>query len=150
MEKSLTKLQARNVFFGGSLFFFVVFVALVLHSHYYIVNTSTDSSTLNESVAKGKHVWERHSCINCHTILGEGAYFAPELGNVWVRYGGRDNPEGARAALKAWMNAMPTGVPGRRQMPQFNLTDEELDNLVDFFEWTSRIDTQGWPPNDAG
>ncbi len=51
MEKSLTKLQARNVFFGGSLFFFVVFVALVLHSHFYIVNTSTDSSTLNESVA---------------------------------------------------------------------------------------------------
>ena len=52
VEKSLTKLQARNVFFGGSLFFFVVFVALVLHSHFYIVNTSTDSSTLNESVAK--------------------------------------------------------------------------------------------------
>jgi nitric oxide reductase subunit C len=150
MEKSLTKLQARNVFFGGSLFFLVVFVILVAHSHVYIVNTSTDSTTLSESVIEGKRIWEEHSCINCHTLLGEGAYFAPELGNVWVRYGGVDNAEGARAAIKAWMMAMPTGVKGRRQMPQFNLSDQELDNLVDFLEWTSRIDTQGWPPNDAG
>ena len=32
---------------------------------------------LTEAVARGKHVWERNSCINCHTILGEGAYLLP-------------------------------------------------------------------------
>jgi len=48
------------------------------------------------------------------------------------------------------MRAQPTRVPGRRQMPQFNLSEQELDDLIDFFEWTSRIDTQGWPPNTAG
>ncbi len=48
------------------------------------------------------------------------------------------------------MKAQPTGVPGRRQMPQFNLTEDELEDLVNFLEWTSRIDTQGWPPNKAG
>ena len=146
----LTKSAARNVFYGGSLAFLVIFIGLTAHSHFYVVNTSTDSAGLTESVKAGKHIWERHSCINCHTLLGEGAYFAPELGNVWVRYGGRDDPEGAREALKGWMQAMPSGVEGRRQMPQFNLTDEELDNLIDFFEWVSRIDTKGWPPNDAG
>ena len=106
--------------------------------------------TLTEGVVRGKHVWEKHSCINCHSILGEGAYFAPELGNVWVRYGGRDDPEGARAALVAWMQSQPSGIQGRRQMPQFNLNDQELNDLADFLEWTSRIKTQGWPPNDAG
>ncbi len=150
MAERLTKAAARNVFYGGSLFFFVIFVGMTAHSHGYITSTSTDESTLTEAVARGKHVWEENSCINCHSLLGEGAYFAPELGNVWVRYGGRDDAETAREALKGWMQAQPSGVEGRRQMPQFNLSDQELDDLVDFLEWTSRIDTQNWPPHDAG
>ena len=150
MSEYLTKARARNVFYGGSLFFAVVFVGMVAHSHYYIVNTSTAGMPLTEEVVLGKHVWEEHSCINCHSLSGEGAYFAPELGNVWVRYGGRDDPEGAREALKAWILSMPTGIEGRRQMPRFDLTDQQLDDLASFFEWTSKINTQGWPPNDAG
>jgi len=145
MAERLTKTGARNVFYGGSIFFFAIFVGLTAHSHYYIRTTSTDESTLTESVARGKHVWEKNSCINCHTLLGEGAYFAPELGNVWKRY-----KDAARDSIKAWMAAQPTGIEGRRQMPQFNLTEQELDDLVDFLEWTSRIKTQNWPPNDAG
>ena len=132
------------------MFFLAVFVALTVHSHVYIVNESTDSAGLSDGVERGKGIWEEHSCINCHTLLGEGAYFAPELGNVWVRYGGKDDPESARESLKAWMQSQPTGIEGRRQMPQFNLSDQELDDLIDFLEWTSRIDTQGWPPNEAG
>ncbi|MDG4720447.1 MULTISPECIES: c-type cytochrome [Thalassospira] len=150
MSERLTKSAARNIFYGGTIFFLVIFLGLTLHSHNYIVNESTNEDTLTESVVAGKHIWERNSCINCHTLLGEGAYFAPELGNVWVRYGGKDDPEGARDMLKAWMQAQPSGIEGRRQMPQFNLTDRELDELVDFLKWTSEIDTQNWPPNEAG
>jgi nitric oxide reductase subunit C len=150
MSERFTKSAARNIFYGGSAFFFIAFVGLTAHSHYYIRNTSTDTPGLTESVARGKHIWERHSCINCHSLLGEGAYFAPELGNVWIRYGGDEDAQGARAALVAWMQSQPSGVPGRRQMPQFNLTDQELNDLIDFLEWTSRINTQGWPPNKAG
>jgi len=145
-----TKSAARNIFYGGSIFFFLILVALTAHSHYYIVNTSTDAKTLTDSVVRGKHVWEKNACINCHTLLGEGAYFAPELGNVWVRYGGKDDAEGARETLKDWMKAQPTHVEGRRQMPQFNLTEKQLDDLVDFLRWTSTINTQNWPPNEAG
>ncbi len=150
MSERLTKSAARNIFYGGTIFFLVIFIGLTLHSHNYIVNESSNQDQLTPSVVAGKHVWERNSCINCHTLLGEGAYFAPELGNVWVRYGGEDDPEGARDMLKAWMAAPPTGIEGRRQMPQFNLTDQELDELVDFLKWTSEIDTQNWPPNEAG
>ena len=150
MGEGLTKAAARNIFYGGSIFFFLVFAGLVAHSHYYALTSSSDEAGLTDSVKRGKAVWERNACIDCHTILGEGAYFAPELGNVWVRYGGRDDPEGAREALKAWIQSMPTGIEGRRQMPHFNLTDQELDDLASFLEWTSKIDTQGWPPNQAG
>ena len=150
MAERLTKAATRNIFYGGSAFFLAVFVGLTIHTHLYMNSTSAPASQLSEGVIRGKEVWERHSCINCHSLLGEGAYFAPELGNVWVRYGGREDPDGARAALVAWMQSQPSGIQGRRQMPQFNLTDQELNDLSDFLEWTSRIKTQGWPPNDAG
>ena len=150
MSEGLTKTQARNIFFGGSLFFLVVFVGLTAQSHLYALNTSTNNDKLTESVARGKHVWEKYACINCHTILGEGAYFAPEVGNVFFRYGGRDDPEGAKDAIKEWMKAQPSGVEGRRQMPQFNLSEQELNDLADYLEWVAHINTQNWPPNDAG
>lgn len=150
MSERLTKSAARNVFYGGTAFFLVALIGLTAHSVSYINNHSTDVAGLNDSVRLGKHVWERNSCINCHTLLGEGAYYAPELGNVFKRYGGDEDPEGARDGIKAWIKAQPTGIEGRRQMPNFNLTEKELDALVDFFEWTGRIDTQNWPPNDAG
>ncbi|SMF52437.1 nitric oxide reductase, NorC subunit apoprotein [Azospirillum oryzae] len=150
MTERFTKAAARNIFYGGSLFFFATFVAMTALSHNYIVNTSTDKKGLTEAVARGKHVWEKNSCINCHTLLGEGAYFAPELGNVWLRYGGDKDPEGAVMALKGWMAAQPSGIEGRRQMPQFNLTEKEVEDLAAFLEWTSRINTQNWPPKLSG
>ncbi len=145
-----TKSAARNIFYGGSLFFLLIFFGLTAHSHYYINNVSTDKKALTDSVARGKKIWEDKACVNCHTILGEGAYYAPELGNVWIRHGGKDDPEGAKDFIKEWMKSQPTGIEGRRQMPQFNLTDKQLDDLVAFFKWVSTIDTNGWPPNEAG
>ncbi|HHL42004.1 MAG TPA: cytochrome c [Hellea balneolensis] len=145
-----TKSAARNIFYAGSLFFLVIFFGLTFNSHQYIRKVSTDNAGITEAVKHGKKIWEDKSCVNCHTILGEGAYFAPELGNVWVRYGGKDDPEGAKEAIAAWMKAQPSGIEGRRQMPQFNLTDEELNDLAEFFRWVSTIDTHGWPPTDAG
>jgi nitric oxide reductase subunit C len=145
-----TKSAARNIFYGGSLFFLLIFFGLTAHSHWYVQNVSTNAKTLTESVARGKKVWEDKACVNCHTILGEGAYFAPELGNVFVRYGGKDDAEGAKESIKDWMKAQPTGIEGRRQMPQFNLSKTQLDDLANFLEWVSTIDTNNWPPNDAG
>ncbi len=150
MRDVMTKSMARNIFYGGSLFFIAIFVALSIDSHRYIVTTSTDKATLTPSVAAGKRLWEKHACVNCHTILGEGAYFAPELGNVMTRWGVADDPDGAFEALKSWMDAMPTGIEGRRQMPNFGLNDEDYRNIADFLRWTNKIRTQDWPPNDAG
>ena len=142
MGEGLTKATARNIFYGGSLFFMLVFVLLVAQSHWHAETTAISGAPVTEAVAHGKRVWEKHACINCHTIFGEGAYFAPELGNVYERRG----PE----FIKAWMKAQPTGAPGRRQMPQFHLTDEELDQLVAFLKYTNGINAAKWPPNIEG
>ena len=76
-----TKQMARNMFYGGSLFFILLFVALIFDSERKIPIRS-NAEALTESVIKGKKLWESRNCIGCHTLLGEGAYFAPELGNV--------------------------------------------------------------------
>ena len=150
MSDIMTKSMARNVFYGGSIFFILVFGLLTVHSHIYARTKAVDETQLTPSVAEGKHIWERNACIDCHTILGEGAYFAPELGNVWKRYGGDKDPAGARESLKAWMQAQPSGIEGRRQMPQFNLSEQQLDDLVEFLKWSNGINTENWPPNIEG
>lgn len=150
MREVLTKGMARNIFYGGSLFFILIFIGLAIQSHLYVVNSSTAAAPLTESVAAGKHVWEKNACINCHTILGEGAYFAPELGNVMTRWGVADDADLAFETMKGWMDSQPSGVIGRRQMPQFHLTDQEIRELTDFLLWTDKIRTQDWPANDAG
>jgi nitric oxide reductase subunit C len=146
MSEVLTKSMARNIFYGGSLFFILLFLGLTLHTTRALPKRD-HRENLTEQVARGKLVWEQNNCIGCHTLLGEGAYFAPELGNVYVRRGG---DPGGGIFIKSWMQAMPTNTPGRRQMPQFNLTDQELDDLVAFLKWTSEIDTNNWPPNNEG
>ena len=150
MREVMTKTMARNVFYGGSLFFIAIFIGLSVQSVGYIIGNSTAHAELTDDVVLGKRVWEKNGCIDCHTILGEGAYFAPELGDVMIRWGVQDDPEGAFDVLKGWMEAQPSGIEGRRQMPQFNLTDEEIKGVAEFLRWTSKIDTQSWPPTDAG
>lgn len=141
MSGTFTKSTARNIFYGGSMFFFLLFVALTFDTNATLPKRD-NSQNLTEQVVRGKKIWETRNCIGCHTLLGEGAYFAPELGNVYTRRG----PD----FIKAWIKAQPTGAPGRRQMPQFHLTDGELDDLVAFLKYTSEINTNKWPPNIEG
>ena len=141
MSPGFTSQMARNIFYGGTAFFVLLFAALIFNSERRIPERS-NAAEITPAVLRGKHLWETRNCIGCHTLLGEGAYFAPELGNVYKRRGG--------PFIKGWMQAMPTGVPHRRQMPQFNLNDQQLDDLVEFLKWTSEINTEKWPPNIEG
>ena len=141
MSVRFTKSMARNMFYGGSLFFFLVFLGLTYGTMSELPKRD-HRENITEQVALGKRVWENNNCVGCHTIMGEGAYFAPELGNVYTRRG----PE----FIKEWIKNQPTEVPGRRQMPQFNLSEEELDAIVAFLKWTDEIDDANWPPNVEG
>ena len=146
MRKGFTSQAARNIFYGGTTFFILLFAVLVFHTEQRIPQRS-NVAELTPAVVRGKHIWETRNCIGCHTLLGEGAYFAPELGNVYVRRGG---DETGAAFIKGWIKAMPTGAPGRRQMPQFHLSEQQLDDLVEFLKWTNGINAEKWPPNIEG
>lgn len=144
MSVSFTKTMARNIFYGGSVFFILLFLALTFDTSQALPKRD-NRQNLTPQVVHGKQLWEENNCIGCHTLLGEGAYFAPELGNVYVRFG--NNKE----AIKAFIKSRPAeGVPGRRSMPQFNFSDEQLDALAEFLKYASEINAAKWPPNIQG
>lgn len=144
MADVFTKSMARNMYYGGGVFFFLVFLGLTFDT---IKQTPKrdNHENMNEHVALGKKVWETNNCIGCHTLLGEGAYFAPELGNVYERFGN------STEAIKGYIQSRPVdGIPGRRSMPQFNLSEEELDAVAEFLKYVNGINTANWPPNIQG
>jgi nitric oxide reductase subunit C len=143
MAQAFTKAMARNIFYGGTVFFFLLFLALTFQTHKALPDRD-NRQAINDVVTLGKKVWEDNDCIGCHTLLGEGAYFAPELGNVYKRLGSVE-------AIKGFIMSRPKdGIPGRRSMPQFNLSEEELTAIAEFLKYVSGINTANWPPNVKG
>ena len=144
MSEVFTKTMARNIFYGGSVFFFLLLLALTFDTQGVLAERD-HRENITPEVVLGKKVWEDHDCIGCHTLLGEGAYFAPELGNVYTRFGN------SKEAIMGFIKSRPkNGIPGRRSMPQFNLSDEELNAVAEFLKWTSEVNTANWPPNIQG
>lgn len=148
MNEHMTRRMSRNIYIGGSLFSILLLVGLTIDTVRQVPKRE-NRVNLTQEVAMGKHVWEKNNCVGCHTILGEGAYYAPELGNVFQRRGASDK-QAFKSYLTGWMAAQPLSEPGRRKMPQFNLSAEEINNMAEFLIWTSQIDTNNWPPNIEG
>jgi len=149
MAQTFTKSMARNIFYGGSVFFFLLFLALSFDTSSSLPSRDNrqalEDPTLGPQIARGKDLWENNNCVGCHSLLGEGAYFAPELGNVYVRFGNSTD------AIKAYIQSRPKeGIPGRRSMPQFGFSDEDLEAVAQFLKYASEINTAGWPPNKQG
>lgn len=138
----MTKTSARNMFIVATVVVTAVFLYLTYLSHASFPG-STHPENITAQVAHGKEVWERHACIDCHTLLGEGAYYAPELGNVITRRG----EEYVRTVLET--DAV-QGWGTTRKMPKFDLSKEDINDLIEFFKWMNKVDTNNWPPNKEG
>jgi nitric oxide reductase subunit C len=99
-------------------------------------------------IAKGKMTVQAKNCINCHTLLGNGAYYAPDLTKSWIDpyWGSRDVREQQMVDfIKDPTDKLHNGL-GRR-MPRLGVTDEEARGVVAFLKWMSAIDTNGFPYN---
>ncbi len=148
MTERITKSMAKNIYYGGGTFALLIFIALTFDTVHQIPKRSNEVN-MTPSVVAGKKIWEKNDCVGCHTLVGEGAYYAPELKNVFQRRGGADEAS-FKAYMQGWMAAQPLNEPNRRKMPQFNLTTDEVNNLADFLIWTSEVDANEWPPTIEG
>lgn len=133
----MTLSQGKAIFVWGTVISAVIFLALTYDS-ISKMPTRTHEANLSDEVAYGKWTWQRNNCNDCHTILGIGGYYAPDLTKVMSR---RD-PQWAVAFLKdphkVW--------PAKRRMPNLHLTDHDIAGLVAFLGWVNGINTNNWPP----
>ena len=103
----------------------------------------------------GKLASQAKNCMNCHTLLGNGAYYAPDLTKAWLdpAWGpsgsmmaltGKNTKEEAMAEFFVNPSKYPTH---ERMMPNLGITAEEAKGLVAFLKHMSSIDTNGFPRN---
>jgi nitric oxide reductase subunit C len=136
----MTRRQTRLFFIAGTALFGLLFVALTIESHTEF-GRLTHEENITSHVVAGKHAWHRKNCINCHTLLGEGAYYAPDLTKI-AQYRGD-------AYLRAFLKDPSLYYSEQRHgrlMPNPRLSDDEIGDVIAFLTWVSHIDNQGWPP----
>ncbi len=103
----------------------------------------------------GKLGSQAKNCMDCHTLLGNGAYYAPDLTKAWLdpAWGpdgsmqamtGKSTKEEAIAEFLQHPDQYPTHA---RMMPNLNITEKEAIGLVAFLKHMSSIDTNGFPRN---
>ena len=68
MSQVFTKSMARNIFYGGSVFFFLLFLALTFDTtralpsrdQRHLLDPATE---VGQRIAHGKNLWETNNCI---------------------------------------------------------------------------------------
>ena len=137
----MTLAQGKAIFIWGTAISAIVFLALTWDTHRQ-VEALSHVDKLSDKVVEGKRTFEKYNCYDCHTILGFGAYYAPDLTKVVQRIG----EDGIRYRIKDPGKAF---AASWRKMPNLNVSDEETDNLIAFFMWVGNIDNNDWPPQDS-
>lgn len=132
----LSKSQAKAFFVGGTAMFTAIFLYLTVDTMYKVPE-QTRSQNISEEVKRGKELWDKNNCMGCHTILGEGAYYAPELTKAYTRRGAE--------WLKIFLRDPEKMFPGERKMVQYNFTDAQIGDVVAFLKWVSEMNLNGFP-----
>ena len=135
------KKAARNFFIGGTVMCTAVFIWLTIDTHTTIPKR-THTDQLTDGVVLGKRVWHKHNCNDCHTILGIGGYYSPDVTKTYSARG--------ETWLKTFLKNPENPDPQRRKMPDLNLSEDEIKKLIAFLKWVDAIDTNEWPPKPVG
>lgn len=85
------------------------------------------SSSQHGSYLEGKQIWNSHQCSICHSIFGLGGHLGPDLTNV-----------SSRQDDIYIRNIIRTGV---KKMPSYDLSDEEMSALYDYFYYLNTLGT---------
>ena len=136
----MNKRQTRSFALISTAIAAVVFLGMTVDSHRQFP-TLTNAQQITPQVTRGKDVWHEYNCINCHTLFGEGAYYAPDLTKITQLRGAPYLTAFLKDPSKFYDEQR-----HRRLMPNLNLSDEEIAALIAFMDWVSKVDNQGWPP----
>ena len=141
----LSKSAARNFFLGGTALCTVAFALLTADTMGQMSERS-HADQLTPEARHGYEIYAKNNCMGCHTLLGEGAYYAPELTQVVRRRG--------EGWIRVFLKDPQAMYPGRRKMVKYDFFDPALDpeaeknisDMIAFFNWVAEIDLNGFPP----
>ena len=133
----LSKKQARAFFLGGTMVTFLAFIGLTIYS-LGKGQDQTNHENITESVVRGKKIWESNNCMGCHTLLGEGGYYAPELTKVVDRLNAKYDGSGEEVIKSILMSPVPW-QPNGRKMVAYEMTEQEADCSQLDLEWYHQV-----------
>jgi nitric oxide reductase subunit C len=138
---TMTKRIAFWIFLIGTVSSSLLFLFLTFDTHHQ-VEVLSHADRIDARVVDGKRVFQKYNCNDCHTILGFGGYYAPDLTRVVRRVG----VEGIRGRVSDPAGAFANSF---RKMPNQHVSAAEIDLLVAFFTWVGGIENGDWPPQDS-
>ncbi|HME69932.1 MAG TPA: cytochrome c [Myxococcota bacterium] len=136
----MTRASSRRFFFVGTALFTLVFIGLTVDTHRRL-GSQTHAENITPEVSRGLRVWGRYNCENCHTLLGEGAYYAPDLTKIVSQRG-----EAYLELFLADPSRFYSEARNGRLMPTLGLSPQEISDVLAFLGWVGQVDTNGWPP----
>lgn len=99
----------------------------------------------------GKKTIQGRNCMGCHTLLGNGAYYAPDLTKAWLDPKWEtmimpitDAPT-KEEAMVIWLQSPQRYPTWGRRMPDLQLSDHEARAVVAYLKFMAAIDTNGFP-----
>jgi nitric oxide reductase subunit C len=96
----------------------VLFIAY--SSSIYLAPYAEGKNTQDPLAGDGQLVWQKYNCQACHQLYGLGGYLGPDLSNIYSAEGKTEH------YIKAFVKS------GSAQMPAFELSAEEEEQLVSF------------------
>jgi nitric oxide reductase subunit C len=132
---------ARWIFWVGTLVSLAVLLGLTVDTHRQ-VHALSHADRLDDQVVAGKRAFERYNCNDCHTILGFGAYYAPDLTRAHSRIG----ESGIRRRLVEPQVAFADSF---RKMPRQHVSDADVMAMTAYLRWTDGVENHDWPPQDS-
>lgn len=114
------KIQARHIFL-------ILCTAFLLYTlSIYLRPLAIKPSAKYNSVraAEGRLVFQKYNCQACHQLYGLGGYLGPDLTNIISKNGKGE------AVIRALIKS------GTKQMPSYELSELEIQNLLEFFKVT--------------
>ena len=129
----MTSGSAKTIFWVGTLSSALIFIALTVDFHRREPEFA-HNERITDQVVRGKKIWHKYNCNDCHTILGFGGYYAPDMTKAYYRLGEGNiihvvmNPE---KVYKNSFRKMPKlgvtrgGGEGPRGLPEVDGRDRE-------------------------
>ncbi|WP_018291182.1 c-type cytochrome [Verrucomicrobium sp. 3C] len=103
-----------------------------------------------ELIERGKLVIQTRACLDCHTMFGIGAYYAPDLTKswldpIWPSWQAMTQASSREEAMVRFLQNPDRYPIGIRIMPNLRIDRADAEALVAYLKWLSSIETNGFP-----